>query len=55
MASSHPDAGKRADDAKKRASKDGLYKAYVQQKIVNKAPAKAPAKTTAKKKTTKKK
>lgn len=54
MTSSHPDAGKRADDAKKRAVKDGLYKAYVQQKIVNTAPAKAATKTTAKK-TTKKK
>jgi putative metalloprotease len=55
MASSHPDSGKRADDAKKRAEKDGLYKAYVQGKIVNTAPAKAKAKTTTKKKTTKKK
>jgi putative metalloprotease len=54
MMSSHPDSGKRADDAKKRATKDGLYKAYVQQKIVNTAPAKATAKKTAKK-TTKKK
>jgi len=55
MMSSHPDSGKRADDAKKRAVKDGLYKAYVQQKIVNTAPAKAATKTTAKKTTTKKK
>lgn len=59
MMSSHPDSGKRADDAKKRAEKDGLYKAYVQQKIVNTVPAKtttkAPAKTPAKKATTKKK
>ncbi|MBF4492796.1 M48 family metalloprotease [Flavobacterium sp. MR2016-29] len=55
MMSSHPDSGKRADDAKKRAVKDGLYKAYVQQKIVNTVPAKASAKTTAKKTTTKKK
>lgn len=59
MMSSHPDSGKRADDAKKRAVKDGLYKEYVQQKIVNTAPAKtttkAPAKATAKKTTTKKK
>jgi putative metalloprotease len=55
MASSHPDSGKRADDAKKRAEKDGLYKAYVQGKIVNTAPAKAKTKTTTKKKTTKKK
>lgn len=59
MMSSHPDSGKRADEAKKRATKDGLYNAYVQQKIVNTAPvktaAKAAAKTPAKKTTTKKK
>lgn len=55
MMSSHPDSGKRADDAKKRATKDGLYKEYVQQKIVNTAPAKTAAKTPVKKKTTKKK
>lgn len=57
MMSSHPDSGKRADDAKKRAVKDGLYKAYVQQKIVNTAPVttKATTKTTTKKTTTKKK
>lgn len=51
MMSSHPDSAKRADDAKKRAEKDGLYKPYVQQKIVNTVPAKA---TTTKKATTKK-
>lgn len=53
MMSSHPDSKQRAEDAKKRAEKDGLYKPYVQQKIVNTAPAKkaTPAKkTTAKKK-----
>ncbi|MHC0442653.1 M48 family metalloprotease [Flavobacterium sp. 3-210] len=56
MMSSHPDSGKRADDAKKRATKDGLYKAYVQQKIDNSTPVKATAKkTTVKKTTTKKK
>ncbi|MBW1657805.1 M48 family metalloprotease [Flavobacterium quisquiliarum] len=59
MMSSHPDSGKRADEAKKRATKDGLYKEYVQQKIVNTAPvvpaAKTATKTTAKKTTTKKK
>ncbi|MCR4031025.1 MULTISPECIES: M48 family metalloprotease [Flavobacterium] len=58
MMSSHPDSGKRADDAKKRATKDGLYKAYEQQKIVNTAPVtttKAATKTTTKKTTTKKK
>ncbi|MEZ0131714.1 M48 family metalloprotease, partial [Flavobacterium sp. LBUM151] len=40
MMSSHPDSKQRADDAKKRAEKDGVYKAYVQQKIVNTVPAK---------------
>jgi len=57
MMSSHPDSGKRADEAKKRAVKDGLYKAYVQQSIVNTAPVKAATttKTTPKKTTTKKK
>jgi len=57
MMSSHPDSGKRADDAKKRATKDGLYNPYVQQKIDNSAPVKAKAttKTTAKKTTAKKK
>lgn len=58
MMSSHPDSGKRADDAKKKATKDGLYNAYVQQKIDNTAPVKAKAtttKTTAKKTTAKKK
>ncbi|MDW8849149.1 M48 family metalloprotease [Flavobacterium sp. MMLR14_040] len=57
MMSSHPDSKQRADDAKKRAEKDGVYKAYVQQKIVNTVPAKATTtkKTTTKKTTTKKK
>ncbi|MCD0471168.1 M48 family metalloprotease [Flavobacterium sp. JAS] len=53
MMSSHPDSKQRAEDAKKRAEKDGLYKPYVQQKIVNTAPAKKA--TTTKKTTTKKK
>jgi putative metalloprotease len=53
MMSSHPDSNQRANDAKARAEKDGLYKPYVQQKIVNTVPAKK--KTTAKKTTTKKK
>ncbi|WP_374173948.1 M48 family metalloprotease [Flavobacterium tructae] len=46
MMSSHPDSKQRAEDAKKRAEKDGLYKPYVQQKIVNTAPSKkgTPAK-----------
>lgn len=56
MMSSHPDSAKRADDAKKRAEKDGLYKPYVQQKIVNTVPVKAATtKKTTTKKTTKKK
>ncbi|OMQ09945.1 M48 family metalloprotease [[Flexibacter] sp. ATCC 35103] len=52
MMSSHPDSKQRAEDAKKRAEKDGLYKPYVQQKIVNTAPV--ATKTTTKKTTTKK-
>jgi putative metalloprotease len=53
MMSSHPDSNQRADDAKARAEKDGLYKPYVQQKIVNIVPV--VKKTTAKKATAKKK
>jgi len=55
MMSSHPDSKQRADDAKKRAEKDGAYKAYVQQKIVNTVPAKATTKKATTKKTTTKK
>jgi len=57
MMSSHPDSKKRADDSKKRAEKEGVYKPYVQQKIVNTAPAKAVTtkKAAAKKTTVKKK
>lgn len=55
MMSSHPDSKQRADDAKSRAEKDGVYKAYVQQKIVNTVPAKATTKKTTTKKTTTKK
>ncbi|QSW87573.1 MULTISPECIES: M48 family metalloprotease [Flavobacterium] len=55
MMSSHPDSKKRADDAKARAEKDGLYKPYVQQKIVNTVPAKTTTKKTTTKKTTTKK
>ncbi|MET3027692.1 M48 family metallopeptidase [Flavobacterium sp. UW10123] len=47
MMSSHPDSGKRADTAKKRATKDGLYHAYEQQKIVNTVPVTATKKVTA--------
>lgn len=53
MMSSHPDSKKRADDAKARAEKDGLYKPYVQQKIVNTVPV--PAKKATTKKVVKKK
>jgi putative metalloprotease len=53
MMSSHPDSTLRADNAKARAEKDGLYKAYVQKPIVNTLPKKTT--TTAKKKTAKKK
>ena len=58
MMSSHPDSKQRAEDAKKRAEKDGLYKPYVQQKIVNTAPVATKTikkATTTKKTTTKKK
>ncbi|MCV2484106.1 M48 family metalloprotease [Flavobacterium sp. SH_e] len=48
MESNHPDPGKRADEAKKRATKDGLYKPYVQQQIVNTAPVKATTSTVKK-------
>jgi len=55
MMSSHPDSKQRADDAKKRAEKDGVYKVYVQQKIVNTVPAKTTTKKATTKKTTTKK
>jgi putative metalloprotease len=57
MMSSHPDSKKRADDAKARAEKDGVYKPYVQQKIYNTVPKAATVKktTTTNKTTTKKK
>ncbi len=48
MMSSHPDPQDRADKAKTKATADGLYKPYVQQKISNKAVA--PKKPTKKKK-----
>lgn len=54
MMSSHPDSNKRADDAKKRAEKDGLYKPYVQQKIVNTAPVPVKPAATVKKPAAKK-
>lgn len=46
MMSSHPDSKKRADDAKARAEKDGVYKPYVQQKIDNTVPKAATVKKT---------
>lgn len=53
MMSSHPDSNLRADNAKARAVKDGLYKAYVKKPIVNGAlPVKKA--TTTKATTTKK-
>ncbi|MRX67818.1 putative metalloprotease [Flavobacterium resistens] len=57
MQRSHPEPGKRADDAKKRATKDGLYSAYEKQKIDNTVPVKAKTATkiTVKKTTAKKK
>lgn len=45
MMSSHPDAKERAENARKRAESDGLYKAYVKQ-----TPKTAAKKTTVKKK-----
>jgi metalloprotease len=52
MMSSHPDPKERAEKARARAEKDGLYKAYVQKIINNKAVV---TKTTTKKKVVKKK
>lgn len=49
MMSSHPDSKERAENAKKRAEKEGLYKPYV-----HKMPVAAKPKTTAKKATKKK-
>jgi putative metalloprotease len=47
--SSHPDSNLRADEAKARAEKDGLYKPYFQKMPVVKKTTTAK-KTTAKKK-----
>ena len=55
MMSSHPDSQLRADTAKARAEKDGLYKAYVQKPIINGALPVAKTTTTKKKTTTTKK
>lgn len=54
MMSSHPDSKERAENAKKRAEKDGLYKPYVHQVPVVVKP-KTTTKTTTKKTTTTKK
>lgn len=48
MMSSHPDSQERAENAKKRAEKEGLYKQYV-----HKMPVAAKSKTTVKKTATK--
>lgn len=50
MMSSHPDSKDRAEKSKKKATKEGLYKAYVQKPISNTAPATAKKTTTKKKK-----
>src|SRR6187431_1913194 len=54
MMSSHPDSSLRADEAKARAEKDGVYKAYVKKAAVT-APVKKTTTTAAKKTTTVKK
>jgi putative metalloprotease len=51
MMSSHPDPVTRAETAKSKAEADGLYKAYTQKPINNKATAtKTPVKKAPKKK-----
>ena len=50
MMSSHPDSGERAEVAKQRAEKDGLYKPYVQKKAVVVAKTTTVKKTVTKKK-----
>ena len=55
MMSSHPDSKQRADDAKARAEKDGLYKPYVQKMPSATVTTKKTTTTTKKKVTTKKK
>jgi putative metalloprotease len=58
MMSSHPDSKERAENAKKKAQADGLYKPYVHQVAVAtpvKTPVKSTAKTTTTTKTTTKK
>ena len=54
MMSSHPDSQQRADDAKARAKKDGLYKPYVQ-KMPTTIVTRKKTTSTKKKTTTKKK
>lgn len=50
MTSSHPDAKDRAEKSKKKATKDGVYKAYVQKTISNAVPKTTKKATTKKKK-----
>jgi putative metalloprotease len=55
MMSSHPDSKERAENAKKRAEKEGLYKPYVHKKPVVATPKKAATSTKTTTKTTTKK
>lgn len=55
MMSSHPDSKERAENAKKRAEKEGLYKPYVHQVPVVVKPKTTTKTSTKKKSTTKKK
>jgi len=50
MMSSHPDSQERADNAKKKAEADGLYKPYVKQVAIKTAAKKVVAKKVVKKK-----
>lgn len=53
MMSSHPDSKERAENAKKRAEKDGLYKAYIHKMPVVTKPKTTTKKTVKKTSTTK--
>ncbi len=55
MMSSHPDSKERAENAKKRAEKEGLYKPYVHKNPVVATPKKAATSTKTTTKTTTKK
>ncbi len=54
MMSSHPDSKERAENARKRAEKEGLYKPYVHKNSVVVTPKKTTTKTKTKTATTKK-